>query len=273
MKTAQVKAAQAVAAAGQERKARARRLTGVAKWLPLVLILVVWELGSGTFIDPLFFSKPSTILQRLIEGFRDGSLTEHTYATLYEIFGGYLLGVIIGGTLGYLSGVSPRFSSYTEPYVLLLNAVPKVAIAPIIVVWFGIGLTSKVVLASLMVFFVVFFNVFLGIRSINVDYLHLARIMGASRRQVIWSVVLPSIAPFTLTALKQGVVFAVIGAIIAEFIAAARGVGYYIQMASGMFDTAGVFAGVLILLAVVVVATGVFSLIEKRYLRWYHRNR
>lgn len=249
------------------------RLSGWAKWLPLVILLIVWQAGSGTFIDPLFFSKPSTIVLRLVEGFRDGTLLGHTYATLYEIFGGYLLGVIVGGTLGYLAGVSTRFASYTEPYILLLNAIPKVAIAPIIVVWFGIGLTSKVVLASLMVFFVVFFNVFLGIRSLNVDYLHLARIMGASRRQVIWSVVLPSIAPFTLTALKQGVVFAVIGAIIAEFIASARGVGYYIQMASGMFDTAGVFAGVLILLAVVVVASGFFSLIERRYLRWYRRNR
>jgi NitT/TauT family transport system permease protein len=233
-----------------------------------MLLLIIWEAGSGVFIDKVFFSSPSAILGRLVDDFRTGRVLVHTYITTLEIFGGYALGVILGAMVGYFSGRSRRVAAFVEPYALLVNAIPKVAIAPVIIMWFGIGMQGKFVMAAMMVFFVVFFNVFLGVRSINPEFIYLASIMGANRFKIILHVVLPYITPFFLTGLKQGIVFAVIGTLIAEFIASSRGLGYYILLSSGNFDITSVFVGVLVLMSLVVAVNAFLNAIEKRYCQW-----
>lgn len=238
------------------------------KWLPALALLVVWEVGSGNFIDKVFFSSPTAILGRLVEDFYNGRLLIDAYTTGLEIFGGYFLGVAFGTALGYFSGRSRAVAAFVEPYALLINAIPKIAIAPIIIMWFGIGMESKFVMTAIMVFFVVFFNVFLGVRSISPEFIYLAEIMGAGRLKVIFHVVLPHIAPFFLTGLRQGIVFAVIGTLIAEFIASSQGIGYYILLSSGNFDITSVFAGVLVLMLLVVAVNSLLNAIESRYVKW-----
>jgi NitT/TauT family transport system permease protein len=251
------------------RRNKAREmLSSWAKWIPAMLLLIVWEAGSGVFIDKVFFSSPSAILGRLIDDFRTGRILVHAYTTAVEIFGGYAIGVTLGTIVGYFSGRSRRVAAFVEPYALLVNAIPKVAIAPVIIMWFGIGMQGKFVMAAMMVFFVVFFNVFLGVRSINPEFIYLASIMGANRFKIILHVVLPYITPFFLTGLKQGIVSAVIGTLIAEFIASSRGLGYYILLSSGNFDITSVFVGVLVLMSLVVTVNALLNAIENHYVRW-----
>ncbi len=239
-----------------------------AKWIPAAALLIVWESGSGVFIDRVFFSSPSAIMVRLVEDLRAGLLLMHASITVTEIFGGYALGVLAGAVAGYFSGRSQRIAAVVEPYALLVNSIPKVAIAPVIIIWFGIGMQSKIVMAAMMVFFVVFFNVFLGVRSMSPEFIYLASIMGADRLKVVVHVVLPYITPFFLTGLKQGIVFAVIGTMIAEFIASSRGLGYYILLSTGNFDITAVFVGVLVLMSVVLGVNAVLNAVERHYVRW-----
>ena len=237
----------------------------LAKWLPAVVILALWEFGSGVFIDESLISRPTAVVRRLLT---DDRLMSHTLVTTGEILAGWAIGVVVGSVLGYLAGISEPVGNVIQPYALLVNSIPKVAIAPLMIVWFGVGPWSKVIMGSLMVCFVVFFNVFVGVRSIHADYLHLARIMGARERDLFWRVVMPFVSPYLLVSIRQGITFAVIGVLIGEFIASSKGVGYYLQFASGSFDAAGIFAGVIVLLVLVLVLNMLVTLVERRVLRW-----
>ena len=181
---------------------------------------------------------------------------------------GYLLGVGAGILCGVLLGRAPRAARVVEPYLMAFYGIPKIALAPLFVIWFGIGLWSKVALAGIMVFFLVFYNVYAGIRAVDRNLVDLVRVLGASPRQLDRHVYLPAAAPYILLGMRMAIPYAVIGVIVGEFTSSIRGLGMFINYASSTYDPAGVFAGIAILLAFVAGAGAVATRIERRVLRW-----
>lgn len=239
-----------------------------ARLLVGVFVIAFWQLISGRLVSEVFLSKPTVILDRLVKDSLSLSIPSHLVVTLSEIAIGYIIGGLVGLLLGYIFGRSQLLSYIFEPYIMAFYSVPKIALAPLFIIWLGIGLWSKVAMVLLMVFFLVFFNTFSGIKAVNEELVQLAQVMGASGRQVARRVILPAAAPFIIVGFKTAVPYSVIGAIIGEFTASSKGIGYYILYAAGTFDSAGVFAGIAALVAVVFVINYLISRLEARLLRW-----
>ena len=236
--------------------------------LPAVVILGAWELGALFLFDPRFIGQPSAIFRHLGEEIVKPGIWSDAAITFWEIMLGYVLGAITGGALGFWLGFRPRLARLVEPYILIFSAIPKIAIAPIIIIALGIGTQSKVAIVISMVFFLMFYAVFSGVKQIEPDFIHQARIMGASRSTVIAYIVIPAIAPNIFDGLKTSIVFAVIGALIGEFIAARAGLGFYILNASGAFNINGIWVGVIFIIALVFVLATIIGIVERRVLRW-----
>ena len=181
---------------------------------------------------------------------------------------GYVIGVAGGVFGGYALGRSPRLARIFEPYVMAFYGIPKIALAPLFIIWFGIGIGSKVALASIMVFFLVFYNVFAGVRSVDRELVNLTLVMGANQRQLTYHVFLPAAAPFVMLGMRLAIPYSVIGVIVGEFTSSIQGLGLFIHEASSTYDPAGVFAGIVILLGFVTTANIIASAIERRLLRW-----
>ena len=196
-----------------------------------------------------------------------GQLGRHLGITLAEVLAGYAAGSAAGLSLAFVISQTPTFGLLIEPFVLACYAVPRVALAPLIVMWFGIGFLPKIVLAGTLVFFLVFMNALVGFRNVNPALVGVARVMGASRRHVLTKIVLWSAMPYLLATLRLSLPSAVIGAIIGEFISANRGLGYLISAMSSQFNTAGVFAGIISLMVVVATLDLAAAAIERRLLR------
>ncbi|HEY7065147.1 MAG TPA: ABC transporter permease [Chloroflexota bacterium] len=237
------------------------------KLVPAVLLLLLWELGAGHFVDPYYVSQPSAILMRLANiGDWDG-LT-HLRITVTEMVVGYILGGLLGALVGYVCGVSDALNEIVEPYVLALYSIPMVALSPLIILWLGIGVNSKIAIALFLVFFTVFYEVYLGVKSLNEEHVNIALLMGASRAQVIRKVVIPTVFPYLMLGLRLGLPKTVTGAVVGEFVAAKAGLGYYVQKAASTFDPAGIFAGVTVLLVLTMALSTLFGVVEKRTLKW-----
>jgi sulfonate transport system permease protein len=236
--------------------------------LPAIVIIGAWELSARLLFDPRFVGQPSDILRYLVDEVRRGAIWTDAAITFWEIMLGYVIGAAAGGALGFILGFRPRLARIVEPYILVFSAIPKIAIAPIIIIALGIGIQSKVAIVVSMVFFLMFYAVFSGVKQIEPDFIHQARIMGASRGAVIGHVVIPAIAPNIFDGLKTSIVFAVIGALIGEFIAAKAGLGFYILNASGAFNINGIWVGVILIVALVFVLTTAIGITERRVLRW-----
>jgi NitT/TauT family transport system permease protein len=175
---------------------------------------------------------------------------------------------MLGLLLGYALGSSPRLASIFEPYVMAFYGIPKIALAPLFVIWFGIGIWSKVMLAGTMVFFLVFYNVFAGVRSVDRDVVNLALVLGANERQLGRQIYLPAAAPFLLLGMRMAIPYAVIGVIVGEFTSSTAGLGLFINYASSTYDPAGVFAGIFILLAFVMGMNALANRLERKLLKW-----
>jgi NitT/TauT family transport system permease protein len=236
--------------------------------LPAFVIIALWELGAHFAFDPRFVGQPSEIFLLLIEEVAKPRIWSDTAITFWEILLGYVIGAFTGGALGFVLGFRPRLARIAEPYILIFSAIPKIAIAPIIIIALGIGTQSKVAIVVSMVFFLIFYAVFSGVKQIEPDFIHQARIMGASRATVIAHIVIPAIAPNIFDGLKTSIIFAVIGALIGEFIAAKAGLGFYILNASGAFNINGIWVGVTLIVALVFALTTVIGIVERRVLRW-----
>jgi NitT/TauT family transport system permease protein len=233
-----------------------------------VVVLLLWQGASGRLIDDFFISNPVEVGLRLYDWIADGSLVIHIWATVYETFLGFLVGAIGGVILGIWLGVSPFTSRLLNPYLNALNALPKVALAPLFVLWFGLGVESKIALAAVLVLFLVFLNTYAGVREVDQDLIDGARLMRASRVQVIAKVIIPSAMSWVFAGLKISVPYALIGAVLGEMIAANRGLGYLVQYSGSQFDTAGVFA-VLIVIALLAVALNfLVELVQHRMQQW-----
>ena len=237
--------------------------------LPGLLTVILWELAAWHWpLVAKLVSQPSDIALGVVDVVRSGSIWPHLQATLTEMAIGYVIGAVTGVLLGLLFGRVKLLGDIFNPYITLFNGIPKVALAPVFVIWFGIGLMSKIAIILTMVFFVVFINTFAGLRSVNEEYVSIVRIMGASRLQVVREVFLPATVPFILVGLRAGIPFSVIGAVVGEFIAATKGLGYFINYHQGTFDTNGIFVGVTILALLVVVLDWLLSIVERRLLKW-----
>jgi NitT/TauT family transport system permease protein len=237
--------------------------------LPGLCTVVMWELAAWQWPTVArLVSQPTEIARGIVDVISTGTIWQHLNATLTEMAVGYAIGAVSGVALGFLCGRIKLLGDILSPYITLFNGIPKVALAPVFVIWFGIGLMSKIAIILTMVFFVVFINTFAGLRSVNEDYVAIVRIMGASHWQVVREVFLPATLPFIIVGLRAGIPFSVIGAVVGEFIAATKGVGFFINYNQGTYDTNGIFVGVTILALLVVVLDWLLSLLERRLLKW-----
>jgi sulfonate transport system permease protein len=240
----------------------------LARLLPGIAILAFWQWASGRLIKEIYVSKPTAVAARLYELFASGEIYPHLWTTGEELVLGYVIGVAGGILGGYALGRSPRLANIFEPYVMGFYGIPKIALAPLFIIWFGIGVGSKVALASIMVFFLVFYNVYTGVRSVDRELINLSLVMGANQRQLTYHVYLPAAAPFVLLGMRMAVPYSVIGVIVGEFTSSISGLGLFIHEASSTYDPAGVFAGIAILLVFVVGANFLAGRLERRLLRW-----
>jgi NitT/TauT family transport system permease protein len=237
--------------------------------LPGLATALGWELGAWRWPSVArLVSQPTEIARGLVEVVANGTIWQHVQTTLTEMAVGYAIGAITGVILGFLFGRIKLLGDIFNPYITLFNGIPKVALAPVFVIWFGIGIMSKIAIILTMVFFVVFINTFAGLRSVNEDYVNIVRIMGASAWQVAREVFLPATLPYILVGLRAGIPFSVIGAVVGEFIASTKGLGYFINYHQGTYDTNGIFVGVTILALLVVALDWLLSLVERRLLKW-----
>jgi NitT/TauT family transport system permease protein len=230
--------------------------------------LLLWQIASGRWLEPFLISSPSRILMSLIEGFSSGDLLQHTWVTFQEIAIGFPLGAISGVALGYAFGRSRLLAEIFEPIIIALNGIPRTAVAPLFIVWLGIGLWSKVGVVFLLTFFLNFFNTYTGMRQMDREYIDLARLMGVKGWKLTFKVIFPAISPYVFTGIRTSIPFAVIGAIVGEFIAATEGVGFFIRLSAGIFKTADVFVGIIVLMVMVIIMDKIAEMIEKKALRW-----
>jgi NitT/TauT family transport system permease protein len=268
--------------------------------LVAVLIIGIWQLGStvsvgGWYLFPkFFFSTPGEVALRVWSLFADGTakivacpepidisrilvvsdpcfgktIWQHLLITLTEGLLAFVIGAVSGVALGFWLARNPLLSAIFDPYIKMLNALPRVVLAPIFMLWLGLGIWSKVALGVTLVFFIVFFNVYQGVKEVSPVILANARMLGMNPRQLFVHVYWPSALSWMFSSLHTSVGFAIIGAVVGEYLGSAAGLGYLIQQAEGTFDTTGVFAGMVILAVFVLIIDWLVTIIENRLLVW-----
>ncbi len=238
-----------------------------------VLVIGGWQLTTALgILDPFFFGSPSGIVARLWDwmqhGTAYGSLWEQIWVTLEESLLGFAAGVASGVLLGVLLGESQFLAEVVGPYIKIVNALPRIVLGSVLVMWLGLGMPSKGVLAAILVFFVVFCNAFQGGRRVDRNLVANSRILGASRLQIVWHVIFPSAMTWIIASLHVALGFSIIGAIVGEFLGAQRGLGLVIATAQNTFDANGVFGAMLIIGIVALSAEALMAILEKRLLSW-----
>ena len=240
-------------------------------WQVAVLVagIVLWEgLATRGALDPLFFSRPSHVATRIGQWFTSGRIYQHISVTTQETLGAFFAGAALGVALGFVFARLPAISSIFDPYIKVANALPRIVLAPLFTLWFGLGILSKVVFGITLVFFIVFFNTYQGIKDVDRNILNNARMLGASEGDLVRHVLMPSAMTWILASLHTSVGLALVGAVVGEYLGSARGLGYIIHQAESLFDTTGVFAGIVVLSVFVLVVDAVVTVIERRLLVW-----
>lgn len=240
--------------------------------ISLALLLLFWQLVASLGGLPAFIlPTPSQVGVRFILSVEDGSLPRNTLVTLVEVLAGLALGVMVATVLGYMLARSLHLEQLLSPYIVASQSIPVVAIAPLLVIWFGPGLFSKILICALIVFFPVLVNTVVGVRSVPEDLRDLMRSLQASRWQTLRYLELPAALPVFLGGLRIGATLSVIGAVVGEFVGAKSGLGFMINVGRGVFDTSLVFVAVFTLIVMAMILYGSVSLIENRLLRWQQR--
>lgn len=235
----------------------------------IFLVLAGWELlAHFQVIDAFFMSRPTAILLDLIDACLHGELTPHIIVTLKEAMAGLLLGTVSGIATAFLLERVELAARILDPILMAFYGIPKLALGPIFILWFGLGLESKVVMATLMVFFLVFFNAFSGFKNVDQQLVNAVRLMGASKRQIMMKVVLPSAVPWLLTGIKAGLGAALLGAVVGEYIGANQGLGWMVEYAGGMYDVARVFTCIIVLMLLMAALNAALGRIERVLLKW-----
>ena len=231
--------------------------------------LVIWQvLSDAGVLDKFFFSRPTDVLARVFQWTVKGTIYPHLIVTLEEALLSFVLGAALGILFGFALARIHGLALLLDPYIHMLNALPRVVLAPIFLLWFGLGIWSKVALGVTVVFFIVFFNTYRGVREVDPVLLNNARMLGASERHLMRHVLVPSALTWIFSSLHTSIGFAMIGVVVGEYLGSSRGVGYLISQAEGVFDTTGVFAGMVVLSAVVLVVGRSVNRLERRLLRW-----
>jgi NitT/TauT family transport system permease protein len=237
--------------------------------LVVALFLTTWQLAADHgVVDEFFVSSPSAVGEKLYDWFADGSIWHHMVVTLREALYGWTLGSAVGIVIGFVLGRVEPLNRVFAPLLHLANTLPRVALAPLFIVWFGIGELSKVLLVVTIVIFIMVFSTHTGVTTVNRDYILTARLLGAGEWQLTRKVILPWCVPFIFVGLRWGLAWSLSGAVIGEFLAARAGLGYLIYYHAGVLDNAGVLAGCVLLLAMALVFLILISLAERRLLRW-----
>ena len=247
-------------------------MIGLGRVLIAALILGGWQVGTATGVmPPLFFGRPVLIAGVVWRWFASGEIWPHLGVTITETLLAFASGTGAGVAAGLWLGLSPRTQQVLSPFINAANAMPRVILAPIFAMWFGLGVGSKVALGFTLVFFVVFFNVLQGVREVSPVVLNGTRMLGASRRQLLRHVYFPAALSWVFSSLHVSVGMAFVGAVVAEYLGSAAGVGYLILQAEGVFDVDSVFAGIVVLTACALVLDGCVTLAERRLMVWQPR--
>jgi NitT/TauT family transport system permease protein len=239
-----------------------------------VAVIGLWHVLSTdeyfgvAVLPPFFFSTPGDVAVRVAKLFAGGTIWRHLWVTLSESMLAFAIGATAGVLIGFWFARKPTIAAVFDPYVKMVNALPRVVLAPIFTLWFGLGIWSKVALGVTLVFFIVFFNVYQGVKEVNPTVLANARMLGMNDRALMRHVYWPSALSWMFSSLHTSVGFAVVGAVVGEYLGSAAGLGYLIQQAEGIFDVAGVFAGMFILAGFVVAIDGAVTMVERRLLAW-----
>lgn len=272
---AQVKDGKQTSAAAAAKQAARRRVALVWAGRVGLAVFVVggWQaFTTWGIVDKFFFGQPSGIWKRLIELFQNGTETGSFYAniwtTIEEALVGFAVGTLAGVILGVALGQSRFLSDVLGPYIKIVNAIPRIVLGSIFIVAFGIGLTPKILLAAVLVFFIVFFNAFQGVREVDRNVLANAKVLGASRLQITQHVIVPSALTWIIASLHSAFGFAIVGALVGEVLGAQKGLGLVIKTAQDQFDPNGVFATMLVIAVIVLGAEWLISKLEHRLLSW-----
>ena len=246
-----------------------RRLVIFARLAVLVVFLGLWQLVVAVgLVDAFWISTPALIAQELWHLLESGALASDVAVTIYEALVAFVISSALGIICGLLLARSPFWDDVLAPFVLALNSLPRVALAPLIILWFGIGVMAKVVTAFTLVFFILLVNTLGGAKNVDNDIITIARLMGASERDILWKVTFPSALPWIFTGLNLGLTYSLLGVIVAEILASNHGLGYLIAASAASFNTAGVFAGLITLAVVAWLFSLIMRKVEARLLRW-----
>jgi NitT/TauT family transport system permease protein len=242
--------------------------------LVAVVVLALWQLFATVpvfgkiILPPFFFSNPVDVFAQIASWFVSGVIWKHLAITLWESILAFAIGSAAGVAVGFWFARQPIVAAVFDPYVKVVNALPRVVLAPIFTLWLGLGIWSKVALGVTLVFFIVFFNVYQGVKEVSHTVLNNGRMLGMNERQLTRHVYWPSALSWMFSSLHTSVGFAVVGAVVGEYLGSAAGLGYLIQQAEGVFDVAGVFAGMFVLSIFVVLIDFGVTLVERRLLVW-----
>lgn len=243
------------------------------RWGLVASLVVIWELAVRFgMIDAYFFSSPGRIAENIPVWVEGGFVFKHLAITLAEAGVGFALGLLLGFTTGFLFAANPRVDAILQPFIAIMNAMPRIAFAPLIILWFGFGFLSKVVIVVSLVFFIVFFNTYRGFKEISPILLKNAAVLGATRVQVLLHIYLPATVSWTFASLRVSVGFAIIAAILGEYIGASGGIGFLIDNAQANFDATGVMTGLAILTVVVAILDALLLRVELRFTKWRVNN-
>lgn len=244
-------------------------VAAVLQTLVAVLLVAVWEIGAAAgWLDPFFYSRPSAIAGELIGWFATGYIWPHIWATLSETLLGFAIGTLAAVIVGFALGRSFLFGDIFEPFIAAFNGIPRIILAPLFLLWFGLGIESKVALVVTVIFPIVFYSVFSGIREADQGLIDNARVMGASRRDITWTVLMPSALSWIFSSLKVSVGFAISAAVVAEYMGANAGLGYVIADSFAFFRATGGFAAMLLLLVIVTVLNLMLGALSRRLMAW-----
>lgn len=250
---------------------RAGASLDILGWRLLLLagFVLVWEVSVRRgWIDRFLVSQPSLLFRQTWDWVASGYVFRHLWVTLEEMLLGFLAGTLLGILIGFLFAFMPVVARIFDPLMVLLNALPRVVLAPLFVLWFGLGLLSKVVMAVSLVFFVVFFSTYTGLREVDRDIVNNARILGGSRRQLIQHVYVPAAMTWIFSSLRTSVGFALIGAVVGEYLGASEGMGWVIAYAEAQFNSTQVIAGLIVLMAVVALMDFGLKQLEEHFSHW-----
>jgi NitT/TauT family transport system permease protein len=240
----------------------------LARALLIGVLLAFWELAAGTIADEFFISRPTVVATKFAALVTSGRLFFHGGITVLETLSGFVAGAAAGILVGLLLGRNEGLAKLLDPVLIALNSLPKVALAPLFIMWFGIGMGMKIILTATIVFFLVFINTYNGVRNVSPELIEILRLMGARERHLIAKVIVPSALQWVFAGLQLSIPYALIGAVVGEIMAANRGLGFLLQDAAGQLDTGGVFAALLAIIVLALLLQWVVRIVEKRVTPW-----